>query len=151
MHGLEDRCVSAFQLSAKDKQIVGRHTDISGGGETESADQSCGEVGQDVAVPARQSAICLAGAEGVQIGHDHHTVGEWSGVGSDVEADSIEEVFGVADFRVLFGDSSAGGEEHPIAHLPAQPKEDQYAADDFGDPELGLCAHMMFALCTAVT
>ena len=53
-----------------------------------------------------------------QVRHDHDSLGERCWVGGDPQANSVEEVLGVLDVRVLLGDFSTGVEEHTVGHLP---------------------------------
>lgn len=53
-----------------------------------------------------------------QIGHDHDSLGVWCGVGSDSQTDSVEEILGVFDVGVVFGDGSASSQEHSIREFP---------------------------------
>lgn len=77
-------------------------TDVSGGGETQSTDETGREVRENVAV---------------EVWHDHDAVGEGGGVLGDAEADTVEEVLVVLDVGVLLCDGTARSQEHAVRHL----------------------------------
>lgn len=77
-------------------------TNVTRGGETETADEAGRQVGENVTV---------------KVGHDHDAVSEGGGVLGDAEADTVKEVLVVGNVGVLLGNGAAGSEEHAVGHL----------------------------------
>ena len=75
-------------------------TDISGGGESESSDESRAEVGDDVSV---------------EIGHDHDI--ELGGLVGELHADCIDLFFPILNRGVVIGNLMCGFDEETITHL----------------------------------
>lgn len=92
--------------------------DVARGGQTETADETGGQVGENVTVPDWFStALAQPRLPGLQVGHDHDTVSKGGGVLGDAQADTVKDVLGVLDVRVLLGDLSASIQEHAVRHL----------------------------------
>ena len=77
-------------------------TDVAGGGQTETTDETGAHVGENVTV---------------QVGHDEDLVVVGSGVGDDLEAGVVEELGVELDVRVLLGDLATKVEEETVRHL----------------------------------
>ena len=77
-------------------------TDVAGGGQTETTDETGAHVGENVTV---------------QVGHDEDLVVVGSGVGDDLEAGVVEELGVELDVRVLLGDLATKVEEETVGHL----------------------------------
>ena len=77
-------------------------TDVAGGGQTETTDETGAHVGENVTV---------------QVGHDEDLVVVGSGVGDDLEAGVVEELGVELDVRVLLGDLATKVKEETVGHL----------------------------------
>jgi hypothetical protein len=77
-------------------------TDVSGGGETETTDETGAHVGQNVTV---------------EVGHDEDLVVVRVGVGDHLEAGVVEELSVELDAREVLGDLLADVEEETVGHL----------------------------------
>ena len=71
--------------------------------ETQSTNETSAHVGKDITV---------------EVGHHHDTIGVRCGILSYVQADAVQEVFIVCNFREVLGHLSAGRQEHAVGHLP---------------------------------
>lgn len=83
----------------EDRALV---TDVAGGGQTKTTDQTGAHVGENVTV---------------QVGHDEDLVVVGSGVGDDLEAGVVEELGVELDVGVLLGDLATKVEEETVGHL----------------------------------
>lgn len=77
-------------------------TDVAGGGETETTDETGAHVGENVTV---------------KVGHDEDLVVVGSGVGGHLEAGVIEKLGIELDIGEVLGDLAGGVEEETIGHL----------------------------------
>lgn len=77
-------------------------TDVAGGGETETTDETGAHVGENVTV---------------KVGHDEDLVVVGSGVGGHLEAGVVEKLGIELDIGEVLGDIAGGVEEETIGHL----------------------------------
>jgi hypothetical protein len=77
-------------------------TDVTGGGETETTDQTGAHVGENVTV---------------QVGHDKDLVVVGSGVGHDLQARVVQQLSVELDLGEVLGDVTGSVEEQTIRHL----------------------------------
>ena len=77
-------------------------TDVAGGGETETTDETGAHVGENVTV---------------KVGHDEDLVVVGSGVGGHLEAGVVEKLGIELDIGEVLGDLAGGVEEETIGHL----------------------------------
>jgi len=93
-------------------------TDVTRWSQTETTNETGRQVGQNVTVPVISTSQDSCRVFSLQVWHDHNSLGEWCWVGSNPQANSVKEVLGVLDVRVLFGDFSTGVQEHTVGHFP---------------------------------
>lgn len=94
-------------------------TNVTRWSQTETTNETGRQVGQNVTVPVISTSQDSCRVFSLQVWHDHNSLGEWCWVGSNPQANSVKEVLGVLDVRVLFGDFSTGVQEHTVGHFPA--------------------------------
>lgn len=77
-------------------------TDVAGGGQTKTTDETSAHVGKNVTV---------------EVGHDQDLVVVWVGVGGHLEAGVVEELLVELDTGELLGDLTSGLEEETVGKL----------------------------------